>query len=230
MAESAGSSGAGGRVTGGPLARGSGALRWLSDARRSILEIFAPGPIEVAVLDRLLSTLVTDCYGNQPALAIAAGACNRRHSVHLMRRNPATGGELWCGGIAAGGDAEFTRNNGIRSTLAAASYPLLARDKRIKHLGTYDGSGLLVGHWPWETVLQVMDSVVEELDKGSRAGRTVFGRQRPTGPGGPWQLSSLEGRWPLEPSILEASLCSETSFRECADAWREASVSFVRFF
>ena len=43
---------------------------------------------------------------------------------------------------------------------------MLARD--IKHLGTYDGSGLLVGHWPWETVLQVMDSVAEELDKGSR--------------------------------------------------------------
>lgn len=88
--------------------------------------------------------------------------------MHLVWSHPTTGAELWCGGMNAGKDASFMKQNGINCTLSAASCPPMAQDSRIKNFGQYDGTGMVAGHWPWETIKGVVNSVIAELCDGKR--------------------------------------------------------------
>ena len=88
--------------------------------------------------------------------------------MHLVWSHPTTGAELWCGGMNAGKDASFMKQNGINCTLSAASCPPMAQDSRIKNFGQYDGTGVVAGHWPWETIKSVVNSVIAELCDGKR--------------------------------------------------------------
>jgi hypothetical protein len=44
----------------------------------------------------------------------------------------------------------------------------MAQDSRIKNFGQYDGTGVVAGHWPWETIKSVVNSVIAELCDGKR--------------------------------------------------------------
>lgn len=43
----------------------------------------------------------------------------------------------------------------------------------------------------------------------------------PSEPGGPWQMSSIDGRWPMDASVLEKRLAEDSSFASCVKAWQE---------
>lgn len=87
--------------------------------------------------------------------------------MHLALRTP-EGGELWIGGLNAGGNAELLRVNGISAVLCAGSNVSAARAAFIKNIGTFDGTGVCRGSIKWATVLSVLRTVAKELAAGGR--------------------------------------------------------------
>lgn len=90
-----------------------------------------------------------------------------RHPMHLLLTT-AGGGELWVGSIYAAGDVECLRKNGINALVACASNSPVARASHLKHLGTYDGTGIAKGDVKWFQVISVLDAIGAELRAGGR--------------------------------------------------------------
>ncbi|CAJ1389327.1 unnamed protein product [Effrenium voratum] len=184
-------------AAGGPLAgQGSGPQAGLTDPPRGSNTAFADWAKSVAPADarygllrkfdslasavaeeslrELRSTLVSDSYGGARAADVifrARESYNMKrpalHPMHLALRTP-EGGELWIGGLNAGGNAELLRVNGISAVLCAGSNVSAARAAFIKNIGTFDGTGVCRGSIKWATVLSVLRTVAKELAAGGR--------------------------------------------------------------
>lgn len=87
--------------------------------------------------------------------------------MHLVLTTP-SGGEVWVGGIHAAGDVEFLRKNGITHVVSCASNVPVARAQSLKHMGTFDGTGVVKGDVRWFHVIALLHALSQELTKGAR--------------------------------------------------------------
>ncbi len=86
--------------------------------------------------------------------------------MHVVLEDTQSGGKLWLGGIAAAGRVEILLENSIGVTLAAAGWPPVARDGRITHIGTFDGTGIVCNVFKPSVVMELLELVTGHIFNG----------------------------------------------------------------
>ena len=88
--------------------------------------------------------------------------------MHLVLTVPSSGGELWLGSIAASGQVKVLNDNGISAILAAAARPPVAQSSWLKHLGTFDGTGVTTGTVNLRDLLLAFQEIMKILKAGGK--------------------------------------------------------------
>ena len=88
--------------------------------------------------------------------------------MHVVLHHPASGGQLWLGGIEASRSTEILLANGIRFLLSATRSPLPVVDSRLEHLPTLDAASLMAGEIDMLTLVAAFGRVKAALQNGRK--------------------------------------------------------------